>query len=153
MTHAADILHVLTVDIGIAAHAESNHIAVQTVQSVHGVAVVGIGHHHAVLGGDQIGKAAEGVFTSARSLKKSRWSASMSRITAVVGRKDREGVAVFAALQNDGVAFAHPVAGVQQGQGAADHHGGSIWAAMTMWVHMEVVVVLPWVPEMHRACL
>ena len=30
---------------------------------------------------------------------------------------------------------------------------GSIWAAMMMWVHMEVVVVLPWVPEMHRAFL
>ena len=30
---------------------------------------------------------------------------------------------------------------------------GSSPAAMMMWVHMEVVVVLPWVPEMHRACL
>ena len=28
---------------------------------------------------------------------------------------------------------------------------GSMRAAMAMWVHMEVVVVLPWVPEMHRA--
>ena len=28
---------------------------------------------------------------------------------------------------------------------------GSTRAAMAMWVHMEVVVVLPWVPEMHRA--
>ena len=25
---------------------------------------------------------------------------------------------------------------------------GSIWAAIRMCVHMEVVVVLPWVPEM-----
>ena len=30
---------------------------------------------------------------------------------------------------------------------------GSSWAAMKMWVQMEVVVVLPWVPEMHRAFL
>ena len=30
---------------------------------------------------------------------------------------------------------------------------GSAWAAMKMWVHMEVVVVLPWVPEMQRAFL
>ena len=28
---------------------------------------------------------------------------------------------------------------------------GSIRAAMAMWVHIEVVDVLPWVPEMHRA--
>ena len=30
---------------------------------------------------------------------------------------------------------------------------GSLSAAMSIWVHMEVVVVLPWVPEMHRALL
>ena len=30
---------------------------------------------------------------------------------------------------------------------------GSAPAAMAMWVHMEVVVVLPWVPAMHRAFL
>ena len=28
---------------------------------------------------------------------------------------------------------------------------GSSPAAMMIWVHMEVVVVLPWVPEIHRA--
>ena len=28
---------------------------------------------------------------------------------------------------------------------------GSRWAAKKMWVHMEVVVVLPWVPATHRA--
>ena len=28
---------------------------------------------------------------------------------------------------------------------------GSCSAAIKMWVHMEVVVVLPWVPETHRA--
>ena len=28
---------------------------------------------------------------------------------------------------------------------------GSAWASMKMWVAMEVVVVLPWVPAMHRA--
>ena len=28
---------------------------------------------------------------------------------------------------------------------------GSAWAAMKMWVVMEVVVVLPWVPAMHTA--
>ena len=28
---------------------------------------------------------------------------------------------------------------------------GSIRAAMAIWVHIEVVDVLPWVPEMHRA--
>ena len=28
---------------------------------------------------------------------------------------------------------------------------GSIRAAMAMWVHIEVVDVFPWVPEMHRA--
>ena len=30
---------------------------------------------------------------------------------------------------------------------------GSFSAAMSMCVHIEVVVVLPWVPEMHRAFL
>ena len=28
---------------------------------------------------------------------------------------------------------------------------GSLSAAIMMWVHMEVVVVLPWVPQMQRA--
>ena len=28
---------------------------------------------------------------------------------------------------------------------------GSAWAAMKMWVAIEVVVVFPWVPETHRA--
>ena len=28
---------------------------------------------------------------------------------------------------------------------------GSFWAAMKIWVAMEVVVVLPWVPDTHRA--
>ena len=28
---------------------------------------------------------------------------------------------------------------------------GSRWAARKIWVHMEVVVVFPWVPATHRA--
>ena len=40
------------------------------------------------------------------------------------GKEGEEGVAVLAALQDDGVPLAHPVAGPQQGQGAADHDGG-----------------------------
>ena len=40
------------------------------------------------------------------------------------GEEVQKGVAVFAALQYDGVAVSHPVAGVEQGQRAADHNGG-----------------------------
>ncbi len=40
------------------------------------------------------------------------------------GEEGEKGVAVLAALQDDGVPLAHPIAGVEQGQGAADHHRG-----------------------------
>ena len=40
------------------------------------------------------------------------------------GIKAEKAVAVFAGFQNNGVAVAHPVAGVEQGQCPADHHGG-----------------------------
>ena len=40
------------------------------------------------------------------------------------GEEAEEAVAVLAGLQDDGVPLAHPVAGAEQGQGAADHHRG-----------------------------
>ena len=40
------------------------------------------------------------------------------------GVKAEKAVAVFTGFQNNGVAVAHPVAGVEQGQRTADHHGG-----------------------------
>ena len=40
------------------------------------------------------------------------------------GVKAEEAVAVFTGFQNNGVTVAHPVAGVEQGQCPADHHGG-----------------------------
>ena len=40
------------------------------------------------------------------------------------GEEIQEGVAVLAALQQYGVAVSYPVAGVEQGQVAADHNGG-----------------------------
>ena len=69
------------------------------------------------------------------------------------GEEGEEGVAVLAALQDDGVPVAHPVAGANRGRVPPIITVGSIRAAMMMWVHMEVVVVLPWVPAMHRAFL
>ena len=40
------------------------------------------------------------------------------------GEEAEEGVAVLAGLHDDGIAAAHPVAGVEQRQRAADHHCG-----------------------------
>ena len=44
------------------------------------------------------------------------------------GIKAQKAVAVFAGFQNDGIAVAHPVAGVQQRQCAADHNGGVLFS-------------------------
>ncbi len=76
-------------------------------------------------GGTRSANARKECSTSSRSLKKkSRWSASMFRITATVGEEGQEGVAVLAGLQDDGFALPHPVAGAQDREGTANHHRG-----------------------------
>ena len=144
-----------------------------------GIPIVKIRHHKAPRG-HKLGKAAEAVLDVRQIPEEVQVVGGHIQKHRHRGEKVQEGVAVFAALQNDGVALAHPVALAQQGQGAADHHGvsmcalaemlqgmgvavqgsdmaespvtvGSLWAAMKIWVAMEVVVVLPWVPAMQRA--
>ena len=67
------------------------------------------------------------------------------------GEKGEEGVAVLTGLQNDGVPLPHPVSRPQGGEGPPDHHRGVPLGGQKIWVHMEVVVVFPWVPATHRA--
>lgn len=71
------------------------------------------------------------------------------------GREEvQKRIAVFAAFENDRVALADAVPRAEQRQEAADHDSvGSRLACMKMCVSMEVVVVLPCVPETQMAFL
>ncbi len=69
------------------------------------------------------------------------------------GEEIQKGVAIFTGLQNDGVAVAYPVAGVQQRKRSANHHSGICLSG-----HEDVSSHgggggFAWVPEMHRAFL
>ena len=88
---------------------------------------------------------------SARSLKKSRWSSSTFRMTATVGQKDRKELQ----YSQDSAMMVSPWPtrwpAPRMGRKPPIITEGSRPAARKMWVHMEVVVVLPWVPATHRA--
>ena len=92
-------------------------------QGVHGVGVVGIGHNDAALR-HPVGEGAEGVLHVVQILEEVQVIGLDVEDHRHGGEEGEEGVAVLAALQDDGVPVAHPVAGAQQGQGAADHHRG-----------------------------
>ena len=102
---------------------EGAHGARFSFQRVHGVGVVGVGHDHAALG-DPVGEGAEGVLHILQIAEKVQMVGLNVQNDRHGGVKGEEGVAVFAALQDDGVPAAHPMARAQQGQGAADHDGG-----------------------------
>ena len=77
----------------------------------------------------------------------------MSRMTAVVGRKERKELQY--SQDSRMIVSPRPTRWPEPRRGRVPPimTVGSIPAAMMIWVHMEVVVVLPWVPEMHRAFL
>ena len=95
------------------------------------LAVVGIGHDDAALSGHQIGKTAEGVLHIGQILEEVQMIGLNVQNDRDGGEEGQEGVAVFAALQDDGVSLAHPVAGVpSSGRVPPIMTVGSIWAAM-----------------------
>ena len=73
------------------------------------------------------------------------------RITATVGAKDKKELQ----YSQDSAMMVSPwptrCPAPRMGKVPPIITEGSFPAARKMWVHMEVVVVLPWVPETHRA--
>lgn len=125
-------------------------------ESLHGfshIGVVPVGHHMAVLGRNQLREFPEGALNVLQVLEEVQVVGLHIEDHRHRGGEGQKGVAVFAGLGNDGVPVSHPVAAAQNGQSAPDHHRGVPAGGQKMWVHMEVVVVLPWVPATHRAFL
>ena len=92
-------------------------------QGVHGVGVVGIGHNDAALR-HPVGEGAEGVLHVVQILEEVQVIGLDVEDHRHGGEEGEEGVAVLTGLQDDGLPLAHPVAGADGGQGAADHHSG-----------------------------
>ena len=90
---------------------------------VQGALVVGVDDDGA-LGGYQLSEPVEGVLDVVQVLEEVQVVGFHVQNHRHRGEEAQKAVAVFAGLQDDGVAMAHPVAGVEQGQGAADHDGG-----------------------------
>ena len=88
-----------------------------------GSLVVGVGDDIAPLG-HQVGKGMEGVLNVLQVLEKVQMVLAHVEDHRHRGEEVQKRVAVFAGLQNDGVPLPYPVARVEHGQGAADHHGG-----------------------------
>ena len=94
---------------------------VQTGHGVHGVGVIAVGQD-AALGGS--GELAEGCLDGSQILEVVQMVLLNVQHHSQGGEEIQEGVAVLAALHDNGVALAHTVASAQQGQVAADHNGG-----------------------------
>ena len=103
--------------------AEGEHLPAQIADRVHRTPVIGVGDDVAALG-HQGGELAEGVFHILQVLEKVQMVGLHIEDHGHGGEEAVEGVAVLAGFEDDGLALAHPVAGAQQGQRAADHHGG-----------------------------
>ena len=103
--------------------AEGEHGVMDALDRVHGTFVVGIDHHITLLR-HQLGKLVERVLHVVQVLEKVQVVSLHVEDHGHSGEEAEEGVAVFTGLHDDGVAMAHPVAGVEQRQCAADHHCG-----------------------------
>ena len=119
----AQKLNVFRVDIRLPAQTKSHDLAGDALNGGHGAGIVQIGHHIAVLRGAQ-GKLPEGVLHILQVLEKVQMVGLHVQNHRHGGVKGQEGIVILTGLHDDGVAVAHPVPGVQQGQGAADHDGG-----------------------------
>ena len=104
-------------------HAEGEHRVVETPHRFPRPLVVAVDDDVAPLG-HQRGEVVEGVLNVRQILEEVQMVGVDIEDHRHGGEEIQEGVAVFAALQNDGVPLAHPVAGVEQRQRAADHHRG-----------------------------
>ena len=121
---AVEKRHVVGVHVSVPVlHAEPVYFAAQIRQRFPRAAVIAVGDHKAVLG-RQAGKLAEGVLDLPQIAEKVQVIRRHVQNHRHGGEEIQEGIAVFAAFQNNGVAFAHPVALAQQGQGSADHDRG-----------------------------
>ena len=107
-----------------AVEAEPEQRALQTVQRRMRAGVIVVGHHIAGFLRHQLRKGAERMLDVSQILEKVQMVGFHIQNDGDGGIKAEKTVAVFAGFQNDGVPMSHPVAGVQQGQRAADHDGG-----------------------------
>ena len=102
---------------------EGEHRMTQPCHGLPGSLVVGVGDDIAPLG-HQVGKGMEGMLNVLQVLEKVQMVLAHVEDHRHRGEEVQKRVAVFAGLQNDGVPLPYPVARVEHGQGAADHHGG-----------------------------
>ena len=93
--------------------AEGEHRMCQALDGLAGTLVVSVGDDKAALR-HQSGKVVEGVLDIGQVLEEVQMIGVDVKDHRHGGKEVQEGVAVFTALQNDGVAPAHPIAGVQQ---------------------------------------
>ena len=94
---------------------------VDALHGLDGVGIVTVGDHAE---GGHLGKLVEGFLNIRQILEVIQVVLLHVQHQGQSGEEIQEGVAVFAAFQQNGVAVAHPVAGVKQGQIAADHNRG-----------------------------
>ena len=117
--------HVVGIAVGVAVFdAVGEHGTIQPLYGGASALIVPIDHDLAGTGRHQLRKTVEGVFNIGQILEEVQMVGVYVEDHRHRGEEVQERVAVFAALQNDGVPLSHPVAGVQQRQGAADHNGG-----------------------------
>ena len=109
--------------VGGMLQAKGEHRAIQTRHGVHGALVVGVGNDVARMG-HQLRELVEGVLNVVEVLEEVQVVLLHIQNHRHRGIEAEEAVAVFAGLQDDGVAVAHPVAGMEQRQSAADHDCG-----------------------------
>ena len=116
-------LNILRIDIRLPAQAEGHDLAGDIPDGGHSAGIVQVGHHIAVLRGAQ-GKLPEGVLHILQVFEEIQMVGLHIQDHRHGGVEGQEGIVILTGLHNDGVAVAHPMPGVQQGQGAADHDGG-----------------------------
>ena len=102
---------------------EGEHRMTQPRHGLPGSLVVGVGDDIAPLG-HQVGEGVEGPLDIRQVLEKVQVVLPHVQDHRHRGEEIQEGIAVFAGFQDDGVSLAHPIARMEHGQGAADHHGG-----------------------------
>ena len=103
----------LTVDVTLL-QAKGEHGPLQPPQGVHGVGVVPVRHHAALLR-DQLRKAAEGVLHILQVLEEVQVVGVHIEDHRHGGEEGQEGVAVLTGLQNDGIPLPHPVSRAKGG--------------------------------------
>ena len=101
---------------------QSKGKSVQAIGNASGPLVVVV-DHHAAIRGDEFSKLPERMLDIVQVLEEIQMIGLHVQNHGHGGEEAQEAVAVFAGFQDNGVPLSHPVAGMEHGQGPADHHG------------------------------